>query len=155
MSSNYMDVKRIQKKFEFPVRKEPQLLDEAEQSFREKFLQEELNEFIVAHNESNLEDCADALIDIVVVAMGTAIWMGLPWQKLWDEVQRANMDKVAGPSARFGKDLRKPNGWLKPQLRKILGLANPKCGCVELPSGEMVNVGSWRANCPQHRRYEP
>ena len=39
-------------------------------------------------------DHYDALIDLTYVAMGTAYMMGLPWQDLWDEVQRANMSKV-------------------------------------------------------------
>lgn len=68
-------------------------------SFRTKFLREELSEFELALAEGDLENAFDALLDLVYVAMGTADLMGLPWQKGWDEVQRANMSKKRAESA--------------------------------------------------------
>ncbi len=41
----------------------------------------------------DLPKIADALVDLVYVALGTAHMHALPWQKLWDDVQRANMSK--------------------------------------------------------------
>jgi predicted HAD superfamily Cof-like phosphohydrolase len=68
---------------------------------------------------------ADALVDIVYVAMGTAYMMGLPWQQLWDEVQRSNMDKVRASDASQSKrknslDVVKPQGWVGPDLKRII-----------------------------------
>lgn len=50
------------------------------------------------------------------------IRMGLPWQDLWDEVQRANMAKERGPTDKRGHslDVRKPLGWEPPDIEGVL-----------------------------------
>jgi predicted HAD superfamily Cof-like phosphohydrolase len=69
---------------------------------------------------------ADALIDLVYVAMGTAHLLGLPWEALWNEVQIANMRKVrAAADASDSKrgsafDVVKPPGWQPPNIKRIL-----------------------------------
>lgn len=107
----------------------PNLLDDDLYEFRHKFLQEELDEFMDAHRRADLADAADALIDLVYVAMGTAHFMGLPWQELWDEVQRANMAKVRSASAEESAassgrhhsfDVIKPPGWTPPNIEGVL-----------------------------------
>ena len=88
--------------------------------YRVGFLHEELDELCLSYEDSDLEGCADALIDLVYVAMGTALMMGLPWEKLWNEVQRANMAKrLAKPDGSDSKrgsplDVVKPPGWVGP-----------------------------------------
>jgi hypothetical protein len=43
---------------------------------------------------------------------------------MWEEVQRANMDKVRGVTHRGNKsDARKPTGWIPPQHDVILAAA--------------------------------
>lgn len=94
--------------------------------FRVKFMQEELDEFIEGRDERDPAKMADALIDLVYVAMGTAHFMGIPWQELWDEVQRANITKVraakdGSDSLRgSGFDVVKPAGWRGPDIDGIL-----------------------------------
>jgi len=59
---------------------------------------------------------ADALADLVYVALGTAYKMGLPFDSIWQAVQAANMRKVAGPTKRGNKvDACKPEGWVGPE----------------------------------------
>lgn len=71
-----------------------------------------------------LDDQADALVDLVYVTMGTAVMLGLPWDWLWDDVQRANMEKVRGMTKRgHAVDVTKPPGWKGPQTRRILDIA--------------------------------
>jgi predicted HAD superfamily Cof-like phosphohydrolase len=94
-------------------------------NFRLKFLQEELNELQEGVDENNIEKIADALIDLVYVAYGTAHLLGLPWAELWWEVQKANMTKQramnAGESKRGSEfDVIKPAGWKPPNLLNIL-----------------------------------
>lgn len=84
---------------------------------RERYLQEELDEFKEA---VCLEDMADALIDLVYIAKGTAVMMGLPWEALWDDVQRANMAKEAAATARSPRDVIKPIGWVGPDNWRVL-----------------------------------
>ena len=88
---------------------------------RYKFLQEELSELFTAMQHHDLAGIADALIDLVYVAKGTAGMYGLPWDKLWDDVQRANMAKVRGTTHRgIAVDVRKPEGWQPPMTEEIL-----------------------------------
>jgi predicted HAD superfamily Cof-like phosphohydrolase len=100
--------------------------DDALVDFRARFMQEELNEFMDATMSKDHAGMADALVDLVYVAMGTAHLMGYPWQQLWDEVQRANIAKVraqkdGSDSVRGSSfDVVKPPGWQPPDIEKIL-----------------------------------
>lgn len=92
---------------------------------RFKFLKEELEEFEMnISNSDNINvfaELADALVDLVYVAKGTALLMGLPWNELWNDVQRANMAKVRGVGKRGNLvDCIKPVGWEPPHGAKIL-----------------------------------
>lgn len=128
--SNFDDVGEFHEKFGLPaVRRthpvHPQLLDHDMFRFRLKFLEEELSEFVHAQHAQDLAKAADALIDLVYVAMGTAHKMGLPWQELWREVQRANMAKERATSADQSKrgstfDVIKPPGWQPPDIDGVL-----------------------------------
>ena len=85
------------------------------------FLQEELDEFKRAAEAQDMPKMFDALLDLVYVAMGTAVHMGLPWHEGWAEVQRSNMEKVKGMTKRnHGKDVMKPEGWVGPRLHAVL-----------------------------------
>jgi predicted HAD superfamily Cof-like phosphohydrolase len=93
--------------------------------FRINFMQEELDEFVRASKTMDHAEMADALIDLVYVAMGTAHMFGYPWNRLWDDVQRANMTKeratAATASERGGQwDVVKPEGWRPPDPATIL-----------------------------------
>lgn len=112
---------------------------------RIEFMQEELTEFTEAagfsfiqtslngnivpirttgHGAPDLAQMADALVDLVYVAVGTAVQLGLPWDWLWDDVQRANMEKVRGVTKRgHAVDVTKPPGWQGPQTQRILDIA--------------------------------
>ena len=68
-------------------------------AFRVKFLHEELDEFVKAIEANSLASAADALADLVYVALGTAHLMGIPFDQVWVEVHRANLSKVRAASA--------------------------------------------------------
>ncbi|MCA1806347.1 MAG: nucleoside triphosphate pyrophosphohydrolase family protein [Actinobacteria bacterium] len=126
--SNFDDVGDFHRKFElstFPDNCAPNLLNEDLFEFRLRFLEEELQEFKDGYKAGNLAEVADALIDLVYVAMGTAHFMGLPWQELWEEVQRANMTKERASSVESSKrhhhfDVIKPPGWTPPDIEGVL-----------------------------------
>jgi predicted HAD superfamily Cof-like phosphohydrolase len=104
----------------------PRVVPDDLMEFRRKFLHEELEEFEEGLAEGDEAKMADALIDLVYVAMGTAHLRGYPWQQLWDDVQRANMSKVR--AARDGHDSKrnsqydvvKPDGWEPPAIGRLL-----------------------------------
>lgn len=83
---------------------------------RARFLHEELDEFCTASNNGDIVGVADALADLVYVALGTAYKMGLPFDKIWTAVHAANMRKVSGQTKRGNKvDAKKPEGWVGPE----------------------------------------
>lgn len=94
--------------------------------FRIRFMREELDEFCEAWEDGAEEGMFDALLDLVYVAMGTAHFLGYPWQEGWDRIQRANMQKIraqadASDSKRgHALDVVKPDGWEPPDHRKLL-----------------------------------
>lgn len=119
--SHFHDVKTFQLKFGQLVHAEPTHLTRRKLQERIDFLQEELDEFKKACDEQDLAEQADALVDLVYVALGTANMLGLPWKALWDDVQRANMAKVRGVGKRGHLvDCIKPEGWIGPQTMRIL-----------------------------------
>jgi predicted HAD superfamily Cof-like phosphohydrolase len=64
--------------------------------FRFDFLQEELNEGREAIAAGNAEEIVDSLIDLVVVAVGTLDLYGVDFNRAWNEVFAANMNKKVG-----------------------------------------------------------
>jgi predicted HAD superfamily Cof-like phosphohydrolase len=95
------------------------------QEFRVKFLKEELAELEEGYREYDLPKIADALVDLVYVALGTAHLHGLPFDELFAEVQRVNMTKVRATctsDSRRGStfDVVKPAGWTPPDIEGVL-----------------------------------
>jgi predicted HAD superfamily Cof-like phosphohydrolase len=118
---HFFDVKDFQQKFSQIVNEKPVHLTKRKLEERLKFMQEELDEFEAGVIEQDLAQQADALVDIVYVALGTAVMLGLPWNELWNDVHRANMAKVPGQTHRGNLvDVMKPEGWVGPKTVEIL-----------------------------------
>lgn len=125
----FKDVQEFHKKFglNHAGNTSPNLLDNSTEDFRTDFMQEELDEYVLACQDGNMEKAADALCDLVYVALGTAHLMGLPFNELWAEVQKANMAKERATGSddkrstrMHALDVVKPAGWTPPDLNKIL-----------------------------------
>ncbi len=93
-------------------------------NYRLRAIREELIELTRAYEKNDLVEIADALVDLVVFAMGTAVLHDLPWDELFSEVHRSNMQKIAGAGIKERsagqRDLIKPVGWRKPDVEGIL-----------------------------------
>jgi len=121
--SVFKDVAKLYEKFNIPFETRiPHLLEESLMHGRIDFLEEEFQETILAYAEDNLEETIDGLIDLIYVAVGTLHLMGVSSQAHWDEVQRANMDKVPGkkPGRSMQYDMFKPADWEPPHHKQIL-----------------------------------
>ena len=59
-------------------------------------IQEELNELLDAVIQKDADDIVDALIDIIVVALGTLDAYNINIKKAWNRVHDANMNKMVG-----------------------------------------------------------
>lgn len=119
--TEFEDVKALHEKFGLLVGSSPGHLTQEKAEERVRFLQEELDEFKEALQTNDLAKQLDALIDLVYVAKGTAVMLGIQWDEHWDEVHRANLSKVRGIGKRGNKvDLIKPDGWRPPDHNAIL-----------------------------------
>lgn len=106
----------------------PTLLGADAFRYRVNFMFEELREFIEAHAAGDLVGCADALADLVYVALGTAHFMGLPFDEVWAEVQRSNMEKrpwregdpVKPRASATAFEVVKPAGWTPPDVAGVV-----------------------------------
>lgn len=135
MSSYFEDVGDFHLKFDLPVSKEyaiasdrlPQLLDDKEMEFRTAFLFEEIRELLMAEGQVDLPKMADAIVDTIYVLLGTAHYMGLPFDQLWKAVHEANMKKrpwkkgdLIKPRNTQGFEVTKPLGWEPPDIAGII-----------------------------------
>lgn len=133
---NYPDsinlVHDFHQKFDLPHNGEDVISGSSEMlNFRMEFIREEVNEFYNAWLSKDRVAMLDALLDIVYVAQGTALFMGVTpeqWVKGMAAVQKANMAKEKPSPENPGKrnspwDVVKPEGWVGPEaeLRRILG----------------------------------
>lgn len=122
-SSEFEDVRTFHQHFSLLNLVTPGHLTQRKLGERIAFLQEELNEFKEAAQTQDLVGQADALIDLVYIAKGTACMLGLPWEQLWKVVHGANMAKErrASPTGDH-HDVIKPPGWVAPEplMERIL-----------------------------------
>ena len=113
-------VKAMHKKFGLENTAGPHDLEEDEKQFRATAMLEELDEYVAA---TTLVDQYDALLDLIVFAVGTLERHGFPLLAGFEKVMEANMAKENGEKrGGFKRDLVKPEGWTapEPKLRLIL-----------------------------------
>ena len=124
--SDHQDVGDFHQKFGLPRPLLPHILDPVTFDYRRRFLHEELTELEEAYEKKDLHGYADALIDLVYVAHGTAVMSGIPWAPLWHQVHLAKMSKVRATSPEQSKrgsalDVIKPVDWVAPDFTSWLG----------------------------------
>jgi dCMP deaminase len=131
--SYYEDVCDFHAKFDLPRGGLPRALDLETFNFRVKFLAEEMGELRQSSWAGDVAGMADALVDIVYVALGTAAMMGVPFDECWREVHAANMRKVRANGAdderskrKNALDVVKPEGWKPPDVAGVLLSASIK-----------------------------
>lgn len=92
------DVKEFHRFFGHPIGKRVRSLEPVRIQNRIKWKEEELTELKTAVANNDMTEVADALVDLVYFVLGTAIEMGIPFQKVWDAVHESNMAKAVRPS---------------------------------------------------------
>lgn len=125
VQSYYMDVYDFHRKFELPRPEGFRPLSYELFCFRKRFMYEELEEFVDAYCAQDHAKVLDALVDLVYVAIGTAVMMGADFNAAWSLVHAANMEKVRATRAEDSKrgstyDVIKPPGWKAPDLSHLV-----------------------------------
>lgn len=125
----FYDVVTFHTHYGLPLPKGPTQLSQELFNFRVKFLQEELCEFIEAWEQGDLTKQVDGLLDLVYVALGSLVLMGVDGRPCWDAIQKANMTgkrrATKEESPRGGKyDVIKTHEFVSPDatIKKLLRL---------------------------------
>ena len=117
------DIAMMHEKFGFLPANSPLQANCSLMLMRINFLREEMSELYNAYQENNEDDFLDAIIDILVVVVGTAHLAGLfpVLEEAWDRVMTANMLKEKGQGKRgHPMDLVKPAGWKHPIMEDLI-----------------------------------
>ena len=103
----------------------------AELTFRLTLLREEMTEVQEAAGElktrlphaevADVFPLAHELVDLLYVAYGALLALGVDADLAFAEVHRVNMHKTGGPRRADGKQL-KPEGWVAADLRGVFGV---------------------------------
>lgn len=93
-------------------------------------IDEEYIELDDAIEKRDIVEMADAMVDMLVVIIGSGLSMGLDMESLWDEVMLSNFRKIDPTTGKVikredGKIL-KPEGWKAPNLRKVIERCRPE-----------------------------
>lgn len=117
-------VKDMHEKFGIKYDGPPRSLSKEEREFRITCLQEELDEYKAGGTHV---DQYDALLDLIVFAIGTLYRQGFPLLEGFNAVMDANMTKHVGPNEKrnnFSIDLVKPRDFISPEYRLYRILIN-------------------------------
>ena len=117
------DVAGFHQACDLPVLAKPQFVPERA-ALRAALLAEECQETVEALERGDMEKIADGLVDVIYVAIGTALEFGIPLERVWAEVHRSNMAKVDPVTGKVvkrvdGKVL-KPEGWTPPDVARAI-----------------------------------
>ena len=126
--TNFEMVKEFHKSFNLPVPDEITMQDIDTISLRLKLIYEELNEL---HNEFSpkgnfyIKTVAKEIADLLYVTYGFAATLGIPIDKVFEEVHKSNMTKLGDdgkPVYRDDGKVLKSKNYLPPNLNSVLGL---------------------------------
>lgn len=109
-------VQEFHQAFNHPIRNTPTAMRQEQRLFRSGLMVEEVEEFI---NAVTVADQADALVDLLYFAFGTAVEMGVDLAPVFRLVHKANMAKLGAigkPVYRADGKVLKPEGWQHPDI---------------------------------------
>lgn len=119
------DIRAFNAKFNLPTDDRSKATDLEWLTYRLDFLEEELQETMLAAELGDVHELLDGLIDLIYVAVGTGVSLGLPLEEAWNRVHAANMQKIKVTFPEESKrgttyDLLKPEGWKAPSFEDLL-----------------------------------
>jgi predicted HAD superfamily Cof-like phosphohydrolase len=117
----FADVLEFHRKFGCVIGTTPAPPDVGTADLRYRLMAEELDEFGAAASSDppDLPSLADALADLIYVAIGTAISYGIDLRPVWEAIHAGNLEKVGG-GYRADLKVQKPPGWKHPDIAAIL-----------------------------------
>lgn len=116
-------IKEFRTTYGLPVHEKPTLLSLQEQILHSRLLDEELDELAAAEYNDDMKEIADAIGDAIYILFGRAVHMGLPINRILQEIHASNMSKLGEDGKPIyredGKILKGPN-FFEPRIQAIL-----------------------------------
>lgn len=115
------DVEQFMKAADQNIKTKPGIFDQQTMMYFD-LVREEFYELSYAFKRFDIVETADACADLIWVIEGLCLSLGIPIQKVWDEVARSNMSKcVEGKLIKRedGKVL-KPDTYSPPDIQSII-----------------------------------
>lgn len=113
MNTIQRKVQKFHEAFGAPVGEKPQMISRERFELRKRLIEEELVEYMIAFEQGDLVEVADALGDLLYVVFGTAVEHGLPMGAIVAEIHESNMSKLGEDGKPIyredGKVLKGPN----------------------------------------------
>lgn len=144
MKNLLRDVAAFHMATDVPILDRPAFPESERVALRENLHAEEYTELRDAIAARDMVETADAIADLIYVLVGTALEFGIPLDRVWDAVQRANMAKVDPATGKVRKrddgKILKPDGWTPPDIEGIIREAAeaPEDGLHLVPVSERV-----------------
>lgn len=91
MDQSWEKVLQFHRLFSVPYKEKPTFLPKDRVTTRSEWMQEEIKEFL---ESQSLDEQADAMIDLIYLALGTLVEMGVRPEELFNIVHEANMSKL-------------------------------------------------------------
>tara|TARA_R110000744_G_scaffold7342_3_gene25326 strand:+ start:12036 stop:12434 length:399 start_codon:yes stop_codon:yes gene_type:complete len=124
MQRQLKQVEQFNKSFDVVINEEPTFLDKPTFDLGVRLLKEELQEYVDAHDEGDMVEVGDGLVDILFITVGLVIKHGLQdvIVELFDEVFLSNQSKLENGKVirREDNKILKGKSYFKPAIRKIL-----------------------------------
>lgn len=124
-SEHIKKVEEFHKCFNIQNNDVPQLLSKEEYVLRYNLIKEENEEYLAACEKGDIVEIADALGDILYIALGTLLRHGLQHKidAIFEEIHRSNMSKLGEdgkPIYREDGKVLKGANYFKPDIKRIL-----------------------------------
>ena len=117
------DVERFMLAADQPVSRVPKITQSDQENLYMDLIAEEYAELITAMSNKDIIESADAIADLIWVAIGLASTIGIPFDQVWNEVKRSNDSKTVNgtlmKNPETGKVM-KPPTFSEPDLDPVL-----------------------------------
>ena len=110
-------IRNFHETFNHPVSDTPVKLEHERKRVRFRWMLEELQEFL---DSNTIVGDTDAMGDLIYLAIGTLVEMGVPYEQVIDIIHDANMSKLwedGKPHFREDSKTIKPEGWVGPETK--------------------------------------
>lgn len=98
----------------------PMIPDDKVRHLRVDLIVEELDELAYALHKNDMVGIADAIADLLVVVLGTAVACGIDIQPIWNEVDRSNASKFIDGYKRDDGKWMKGKSYSPPEIAKLI-----------------------------------